>query len=561
MTSEASAIIRFSAIREQFVETLPAVIAALQRNCHHLADPKLDAQLRREALQTATLEARRIAGSGTTFGFPLLTEKAQRLEALLRSGPDLVPHWKTELFRMLSDLESVALSSGQPEPPSAASVHLSMPVPSSRQHGPPSLLDRRQGSQRQPTLGIAVDRADVRRALEAALAPYDYEVVVAAEAGPVPAGRSIAVWLAELPRVEGLFRRTAAPIVAVIDEDDFNIRLRASRLGCRGVVHVNWDPLLLARAVDRHLPAECSRRTRILIACAEVPLSRIVALILEGAGHLVAQVGAPGDLIDAVAESQPDLVVLDETFAGLSASEVIGVLRQDERMAGVPIVVLSAAQAASGAAQALASGADDLATVPLDPQGLLRTVARRLAQSRQARGLLDRDLVTGLLGDTAIAHHLDSCLAAAERAGAPLTLGLVDLDHFGVLNASHGHAAGDRVLRALSTLLERRAHRSWTLGRVGADELALIMPGVQLDGAHRILDELRVAFATLVHPVSGVAVKATFSGGLAEIGQFSGPDELLKAARAALAAAKRLGHDRVVRYSAAIVPPRDDDEV
>jgi diguanylate cyclase (GGDEF)-like protein len=102
------------------------------------------------------------------------------------------------------------------------------------------------------------------------------------------------------------------------------------------------------------------------------------------------------------------------------------------------------------------------------------------------------------------------------------------------------------VLRALATLLRRRARKGDVMGRCGGEEFALMLPGARGTDSARVADERRRAFAQLQHATSVGAIRATFSAGVAELARGTTAAELSDRADAALYEAKRAGRDRVV---------------
>jgi len=153
-----------------------------------------------------------------------------------------------------------------------------------------------------------------------------------------------------------------------------------------------------------------------------------------------------------------------------------------------------------------------------------------------------RDALTGLHNR----RHLMNALAAAEREHTgPLSVALVDVDHFKQINDRYGHAAGDRVLVAVGQLLASGAGPSDVLVRYGGEEFVLLLPGVTGDAAHQRVDGLRRRVGAAPLEIAGRTVAVSFSAGIASGVDPVDGDALLEAADHALYAAKRNGRDRV----------------
>jgi diguanylate cyclase len=134
-----------------------------------------------------------------------------------------------------------------------------------------------------------------------------------------------------------------------------------------------------------------------------------------------------------------------------------------------------------------------------------------------------------------------------EGADAQVTLLLLDVDDLHQLNTVHGREAGDRAIGVAITELSRAAKReSWTLGRIGGDEFALLAPGVTVEAAFLRADALRRDIDAAFAKGLGRGQQCTVSIGVANIPRDAkGPEELMRKADLALYAAKEQGGDTV----------------
>jgi len=189
-----------------------------------------------------------------------------------------------------------------------------------------------------------------------------------------------------------------------------------------------------------------------------------------------------------------------------------------------------------------------LLLVALPPVILLQ----RSLMHQQLTAAARTDAKTGLLNAAAWQREADAEVARAQRAGSPLALLLVDVDHFKRVNDSHGHLAGDEVLRALATELRRQVRESDVVGRFGGEEFTVLLPRTDDTGACRIAERLRASAARLSVAAAGARISVTVSIGVAVLGQH-GRDlfALLAAADDALYRAKDAGRDRVRVYARA----------
>ena len=166
-----------------------------------------------------------------------------------------------------------------------------------------------------------------------------------------------------------------------------------------------------------------------------------------------------------------------------------------------------------------------------------------LAQSRV-------DTKTGLLNASTWEQEAATEVARAVRTGSPLALALVDIDHFKLVNDTHGHLVGDKTLRAVTGALRSQLRAYDLAGRFGGEEFAILLPHAREVDALNVAERLRVHIAGLSIPVrdddeSGPSVKVTISVGVAALeGESRELTDMLAAADAALYHAKETGRNK-----------------
>jgi diguanylate cyclase len=176
-----------------------------------------------------------------------------------------------------------------------------------------------------------------------------------------------------------------------------------------------------------------------------------------------------------------------------------------------------------------------------------RTLQRSLDEARRSAEL---DHLTGLPNRRAFENVLEREHAAAAAAGEPMAVAICDIDHFKRVNDTHGHEAGDRVIRAVAQTLAKISNDTCHVARHGGEEFVILIRGKTLDEAWQVLDEARDAMAErrLVNRATDVPFgRITFSGGIADVFAHASGREALKAADDALYAAKAAGRNCIVR--------------
>ncbi len=238
--------------------------------------------------------------------------------------------------------------------------------------------------------------------------------------------------------------------------------------------------------------------------------------------------------------------------------EVDGIADLQAAATRVQISVLAMVPAGDARALAYAfeQGVADCAPYPVDAAetavrvgALLRrkSVADRLrADAAAVRRLALTDPVTGLWNR----HYLDTELAAriatAEASGRTLSVLMIDIDAFKPINDRHGHAIGDKALRAVAMRLSAGIRANDILARFGGDELVLVMPDTGIDAAAIVAERLR---ALVADGTTEVPFGLTISIGVAELMAAETATALIDRADKALYAAKLDGRNRVAAAS------------
>jgi diguanylate cyclase (GGDEF)-like protein len=156
------------------------------------------------------------------------------------------------------------------------------------------------------------------------------------------------------------------------------------------------------------------------------------------------------------------------------------------------------------------------------------------------------DPLTGLLNRRRMDERLTEEQLRFERTGRAFGVILADVDHFKAINDSHGHAAGDKVLRAVATLLGEGLRGQDAAARWGGEEFLLLLPDTHQGGARDVADRLRHSVEARLGELSGLGRPVTMTFGVAAFAGASSLEACLKSADAAMYAGKNAGRNRVV---------------
>lgn len=179
--------------------------------------------------------------------------------------------------------------------------------------------------------------------------------------------------------------------------------------------------------------------------------------------------------------------------------------------------------------------------------GIVRDISERKRLEQELQREASTDGLTGVLNRRAFTAESERLLAGAARHGRPLSLMVVDADHFKKVNDVHGHPAGDAVLRALATTLGSALRRSDVLGRLGGEEFAIVLPETDAGNAHELAERLLQAVRDCRVRHEDQTLAITVSIGLAmRLPDDPGFEAVFRRADQALYQAKHAGRDRVV---------------
>jgi len=255
-------------------------------------------------------------------------------------------------------------------------------------------------------------------------------------------------------------------------------------------------------------------------------------------------------------EHAPSLAILDWMMPGLTGPEVCREIRQRGPEPYIYILLLTSRSQKEDLIEGMEAGADDYITKPFDQHELqvrLRAGTRlvdlqaQLLSAREAlREQATKDSLTRLWNRSSIFDILCRELSRAERESKPVSVLMVDLDHFKSVNDNHGHFAGDAVLCETARLMQNSIRSYDSIGRYGGEEFLILLPGCDEDASYRHAERLRKRLEEVRMPLNGTSlcITASFGATTALPGQSWTPEALIKKADDALYLAKRMGRNR-----------------
>jgi two-component system cell cycle response regulator len=315
-------------------------------------------------------------------------------------------------------------------------------------------------------------------------------------------------------------------------------------------------------AVDGVTEDEVDRPARVFLIDDNPRTSARIATVLRDHGHKVMTLLESGSMGDLAQERTDVLLVslLSKTFDPL---KLCAHFKTNDVTRAVSILLICDPLERAKAVKGLEIGASDMIMAPIDTQELLarvRTQTRRTRYVEILRERVDRglelsliDQLTGLYNRRYMTNQLQQYMHRAVMGGKPLSVMMLDIDHFKLINDTHGHQAGDEVLQELADRLRQNIRPMDVACRPGGEEFLVILPETPGDLAYAAAERVRRAIAAgkfnVLSDTREVAV--TVSAGVsALLGPHDTMADLLARADSALYAAKSAGRNRVESLAA-----------
>jgi diguanylate cyclase (GGDEF)-like protein len=493
-----------------------------------------------------------LAGTGTTFGFPEVTALGREGERICSTrlaesaAPEAadIARWRElleQLERQFLGAGAPAVRSTAPEAEPAAARREILVVDDDE-------VFVRLISHRLDLEGLAVRAvatiADAERAMDERM-PDGCIVDIRLPDG---SGYDLVKHLRQRAGGE------ACPVLILSMLAGFLDKVDAIHCGADGYFEKPLDWEAMMRRLLHLLEPSGPVRSRILSVDDDPAQSAYLRVVLESGGYEIRVCGDPMQFEAELIAFQPDLVLMDILLPGMSGYDLVRYLRQEERYATLPVIILSTEGRIEAQIETARVGADDHLVKPVSPDLLLAAVAARIERARFIRGLMDRDGLTRLLTHSAFLERARAAVLRKRRdAGRATAWVMADLDHFKSVNDRNGHPGGDRVLASLAGLLRRRLRQTDTIGRYGGEEFAILLEDLTEGEAVRLVDRLREEFASLdQHGADRTRFRATFSAGVAMLDADSDLEQWRMSADEAMYAAKKAGRNRVVAAGARV---------
>jgi two-component system, cell cycle response regulator len=283
---------------------------------------------------------------------------------------------------------------------------------------------------------------------------------------------------------------------------------------------------------------------------------RLLAYELMDHGFEVVTAFSGAQALDAARTARPDVILLDIMMPGMDGVEVCRHLKSDLDLRPIPVIMVSAREMDQDVIRGLDAGAHDYVTKPFNTQIVLARI-RSAARAKESHDIIAdmnerlaelavTDGLTGIKNHRHFRDSLEVAMSLAMRQSIPLSVIMLDIDHFKMVNDAHGHAAGDDVLRTVARILGENTREHDEVARYGGEEFAILLPLTDGGAALTLAERLRESIASYPWPLRCVTASlgvATFPGAL-----LPWTTTLLEQADLALYHSKKRGRNRVSHH-------------
>jgi two-component system chemotaxis response regulator CheY len=307
---------------------------------------------------------------------------------------------------------------------------------------------------------------------------------------------------------------------------------------------------------------------KILIVDDDPVLRQILQTYMSRAGYDVALAENGQAALDIWERETIRLVITDWMMPVMDGPELIRRIRAVSAPAYTYIIMLTAKESKGDVIYGLEAGADDYLTKPFNTGELrarvkigerILNLENRLNQTlQQMEELATLDSLTGLLNRRALYTHAEAELSRSRRDRNPVSLMMLDIDHFKQVNDRHGHLVGDKALRLVADTLKLNKRPYDWAGRWGGEEFLLVLPSTDEGLAVTIAERMRLQILDTHLSVATGVLQLNASFGIASTStgfeleasttELYHLDSLVARADEALMRAKELGRNRVCVY-------------
>jgi len=305
-------------------------------------------------------------------------------------------------------------------------------------------------------------------------------------------------------------------------------------------------------------PLQYQKEKTLLLVEDDEVAARLILSYLKDQPYHVEFLTDGVNAVRRIEQGQIDLILLDILLSGMDGFEICQHLKEMAHVQSIPIVMITCLKDTESKIRGIELGVDDFLVKPVHKEILIARINALLKKKeaidrlafdyeRALRSAIT-DKLTGLYNYGYFKQFLQLEIERSIRQRHPLTLIMLDIDNFKQFNDTHGHLAGDEILRALAQLINRIIRKIDLAARYGGEEFAVILPYTTTKGALIVAERLRQAVESypFMYKTSLLSATLTISIGIASFdSKIKTVEDLIERSDTALYMAKREGKNRV----------------
>jgi len=296
---------------------------------------------------------------------------------------------------------------------------------------------------------------------------------------------------------------------------------------------------------------------KVLVVDDQRSMRMISMSVAKSLGHEAIEAACGQDAIDICASEKVDLILMDVEMPGLNGFETTKKIRE-QTTTWFPIIFVSAKTDPKFFAEGIQSGGDIYLFKPIIPEvleSMIKAMQRIAAIQEELHStkvkmelLAHQDKLTGLVNRRGFDNAISLEFKRAQQDKSPLSLIMIDIDHFKPFNDHYGHQAGDDCLAIVSkTLKEAMCRPNDIVARYGGEEFAIILPNTNAKNAELVGGRIVNALEKLAytHEYSSAASYVTVSGGISEMANHASLESMIQTADKALYRVKEKSRNNI----------------
>jgi len=221
---------------------------------------------------------------------------------------------------------------------------------------------------------------------------------------------------------------------------------------------------------------------------------KLLTDILEDEDFIVYSTDNGLSVLEMTLKFLPDVILLDIMMPGLDGFEVCKLLKENDEVNDIPIIMVTAKAEGIDVKKALEYGAFDYIKKPIDEIEVIARIqsALRFKQSQDLlKELAMKDRLTGLYNHALLVELFEKELAKQQRNDGDIAFVMIDVDHFKRINDTYGHTSGNIVLKELASILKNSVRRGDIVSRYGGEEFGLVLPEIDKQGTWQMCERIR----------------------------------------------------------------------